>query len=83
MLGFNIIMYKTSRKYFPIQKISKNLLTLKLHYIYAVVLTILALLLDQIKHIVLEVFSDQIGPGDAFYLWLLYFPLEYLGLYAV
>ena len=60
-----------------------NLLTLKLHYIYAVVLTILALLLDQIKHIVLEVFSDKIGPGDAFQLWLLYFPLEYLGVCAV
>ena len=83
MLDINRIMYPISRKYFPIQKISKNLLTLKLHYIYAVVLTILALLLDQIKHIVLEVFSDKIGPGDAFQLWLLYFPLEYLGVCAV
>ena len=71
------------RKYFAIQKISNNLLTLKLHFIYALVLSVFALLVDQIKHIVLEVFSDQIGPGDAFYLWLLYFPLEYLGLCAV
>ena len=71
------------RKYFAIQKISNNLLTLKLHFIYALVLAVFALLLDQIKHIVLEVFSDKIGPGDAFYLWLLYFPLEYLGLCAV
>ena len=71
------------RKYFAIQKISNNLLTLKLHFIYALVLAVFALLLDQIKHIVLELFFNVIGQDDAFNLWLLYFPLEYLGVCAV
>ena len=69
-----------SSKRFAIRKISTNLLDLKLHYGYAVALIVGAVLVDQGKHILLEIFYWRLGPDAAFHIWLLVFLLENLGI---
>ena len=72
-------MYLLSSKRFAIRKISTNLLDLQLHYGYAVALIVGTVLVDQGKHILLEIFYWRLGPDTAFYIWILVFLLENLG----
>ena len=70
-------------KHFAIKKISTNLLDLKLHYGYAVALVVGTVLVDQGKHILLEIFYWRLGPDAAFHIWILVFLLENLGRYSI
>ena len=67
-------------KSFQIKKTPKSLLDLKVHYIYSMYLTLMTIMIDQMKHIALELFYDRLGPDTAFYIcWLLFFVLEFIG----
>ena len=66
-------------KSFQIKKTPKSLLDLKVHYIYSMYLTLMTIIIDQMKHIALELFYDQLGPETAFHIWLLFFVLEFIG----
>ena len=66
-------------KSFQIKKTPKSLLDLKVHYIYSMYLTLMTIIIDQMKHIALELFYDRLGPETAFHIWLLFFVLEFIG----
>ena len=66
-------------KSFQIKKTPKSLLDLKVHYIYSMYLTLMIIMIEQMKHIALELFYDRLGPETAFYIWLLFFVLEFIG----
>ena len=76
-------MYLFCSKHFAIRKKSTNLLDLKLHYCYAVALIVGTVLVDQGKHILLEIFYWRLGPDAAFHIWILVFLLENLGRYSI
>ena len=70
------------RKRHAFKKISQNLLDLHLHYVYVVTMTFFTLGLDQIKHVLLELYYDQINPFIAFQLWIFAFIFENLGTFG-
>ena len=73
-------MSTSPRKKHAFKKRSQNLLDLHLHYVYVVTMTTFTLGLDQIKHVLLEAYYDQIGPHIAFMLWIFVFIFENLGM---
>ena len=76
----NTNIYTVARGKYTIKRRSQNLLDLHLHYVYVVTLTIFTLGLDQIKHVLLEAYYEQIGPHIAFQLWIFAFIFENLGM---
>ena len=66
-------------KYFPIRKIPKHVLDLRLQYVYGMLLTLTTFFADQLKHVLLEVCYQWLGPETAFHLWISHFILDNLG----
>ena len=67
------------RKHFPIKDTPQNLVDLRLHYVYGMSLALVTFLVDQLKHILLELFYPWIGPELAFHIWTFVFLLENIG----
>ena len=67
------------RKHFPIKDTPQNLVDLRLHYVYGMSLALVTFLVDQLKHILLELFYPWIGPELAFHIWTSVFLLENIG----
>ena len=53
---------------------------MKLQYVYGMSITLMVLLVDQLKHVALEALYVWIGADTAFHIWLLIFILEILGM---
>ena len=78
-LTYFYISASTWRKHFQIKRTPKSLIDLKVHFIYAMCLTLTSLMVDQMKHFALELFYDWLGPETAFHIWWLFFILEFIG----
>ena len=78
-LTYFYISASTWRKRFQIKRTPKSLIDLKVHFIYAMCLTLTSLMIDQMKHFALELFYDWLGPETAFHIWWLFFILEFIG----
>ena len=78
-LTYFYISASTWRKHFQIKRTPKSLIDLKVHFIYAMCLTLTSLMMDQMKHFALELFYDWLGPETAFHIWWLFFILEFIG----
>ena len=71
------------RRRFPIKDTPQNLVDLGLHYVYGMSLALMTFLVDQIKHILLELFYPWIGPELAFHIWTFVFLLENIGVNSI
>ena len=93
-MDFNILQYKQNicspqkyllffRRRFPIKDTPQNLVDLRLHYVYGMSLALMTFIVDQLKHILLELFYPWIGPELAFHIWTFVFLLENIGVWKV
>ena len=97
-MDFNILQYKLQykqnicspkniysffRRRFPIKDTPQNLVDLRLHYVYGMSLALMTFIVDQLKHILLELFYPWIGPELAFHIWTFVFLLENIGVWKV
>ena len=73
-------IYSFFRRRFPIKDTPQNLVDLRLHYVYGMSLALMTFIVDQLKHILLELFYPWIGPELAFHIWTFVFLLENIGL---
>ena len=72
-------IYSFFRRRFPIKDTPQNLVDLGLHYVYGMSLALMTFIVDQLKHILLELFYPWIGPELAFHIWTFVFLLENIG----
>ena len=93
-MDFNILQYKQNicspkniysffRRRFPIKDTPQNLVDLRLHYVYGMSLALMTFIVDQLKHILLELFYPWIGPELAFHIWTFVFLLENIGVKSI